>query len=63
MSKGQIAVCDICPILKPALYKYHFIIIVIIIILHSGLFDIFCNQVSGIQPIFVGFLPHFLNAI
>ena len=26
VSKGQISVCNICPILKPALYKYHIII-------------------------------------
>ena len=30
-SKGQISVCNICPILKPALYKYHIIIIIILI--------------------------------
>ena len=29
VSKGQISVCNICPILKPALYKYHIIIIII----------------------------------
>ena len=28
--KGQISVCNICPILKPAIYKYHIIIIIII---------------------------------
>ena len=27
VSKGQISVCNICPILKPALYKYHIIIL------------------------------------
>ena len=30
VSKGQISVCNICPILKPALYKYHIIIIIIL---------------------------------
>ena len=34
VSKGQICVCNICPILKPALYKYHIIIIIININLH-----------------------------
>ena len=29
VSKGQISVCNICPILKPALYKYHIIIFII----------------------------------
>ena len=32
VSKGQISVCNICPILKPALYKYHIIIIIIMFI-------------------------------
>ena len=30
VSKGQISVCNICPILKPALYKYHIIIKLVI---------------------------------
>ena len=29
VSKGQISLCNFCPILKPALYKYHIIIIII----------------------------------
>ena len=35
VSKGQISVCNICPILKPAIYKYHIIIIIIIIIINE----------------------------
>ena len=31
VSKGQISVCNICPILKSALYKYHIIILLLLI--------------------------------
>ena len=58
--KGQISVCNICPILKPALYKYH-----IIIIINSNSMETSpcCNSVAGHQIATIFCTCHYSTAV